>query len=221
MFGFLKSREQRRQERAAKLRHQELYREGQDAGSYMRFPPRMALRGSALIFLILLGHGARADTIGNGSIAFANGDYATAMKIWKPLAEGGNAEAQAFLGPMFEEGDGVPINLIEAVKWYRKAAQAGNVDAEVSLATMYANLRELPLGHLHGAPDSSWCSLRSVPHSNTRAAKAQSDVAARASADLRYQSARDGLEFGRGHGAGLRLHRPITNRCHRDEGARV
>ena len=39
--------------------------------------------------------------------AAQKGDYATALSIWRPLAEQGNAAAQFNLGLMYEKGDGV------------------------------------------------------------------------------------------------------------------
>jgi len=41
-------------------------------------------------------------------VAYQRGDYATAVRLWRPPAEQGNAEAQYNLGVMYAEGDGVP-----------------------------------------------------------------------------------------------------------------
>ena len=40
--------------------------------------------------------------------AYKSGDYATALREWKPLAEQGYADAQYNLGRMYEFGKGVP-----------------------------------------------------------------------------------------------------------------
>src|SRR6185312_9019106 len=42
-----------------------------------------------------------------GMAAFKAGDYATAYKIWAPMAESGDANAQANLGNMYLRGLGV------------------------------------------------------------------------------------------------------------------
>ncbi len=42
--------------------------------------------------------------------AYQNGDYATALKEWTPLAEQGDADAQYNLGVMYALGHGVPDN---------------------------------------------------------------------------------------------------------------
>ena len=65
---------------------------------------------------------AGAEPFEDGVAAYRRGEYAAALKFWRPLAEQGNALAQAFLGVMYADGDGVPRDGGEAVKWYRKAA---------------------------------------------------------------------------------------------------
>ena len=49
-----------------------------------------------------------AQDLNKGFKAFNAGDYATALKEWKPLAEQGNEKAQNILGAMYYEGIGVP-----------------------------------------------------------------------------------------------------------------
>ena len=58
--------------------------------------------------------------------AYGNGDYATALRLYRPLADKGNAEAQYNLGFMYDKGQGVPQEYAVAVKWYRLAADQGN-----------------------------------------------------------------------------------------------
>jgi TPR repeat protein len=59
-------------------------------------------------------------------------------------AERGDAKAQFELGVRYAEGDGVPEDYAEAVKWYRKAAEQGNAEAQYNLGFMYAE------GHVDG-----------------------------------------------------------------------
>ena len=61
-----------------------------------------------------------------GAAAAQSGDYATALREWKPLAEQGNADAQNNLGLMYREGQGVPQDYKTAVKWYQRAAEQGD-----------------------------------------------------------------------------------------------
>jgi len=46
------------------------------------------------------------------------------------LAEEGNAQAQALIGFMYDNGQGVLQNYAEAVQWYRLAADQGVADAQ-------------------------------------------------------------------------------------------
>ena len=39
---------------------------------------------------------------------------------------------------MYANGEGVPENDVEAVKWYRKAAEQGDAGAQSNLGSMYA-----------------------------------------------------------------------------------
>lgn len=54
-------------------------------------------------------------------------------------ANAGDAVAQVNFGYMFQMGKGVPINLKEAVRWYRMSAENGNAVAMANLGGMYEN----------------------------------------------------------------------------------
>jgi TPR repeat protein len=54
------------------------------------------------------------------------------------LASGGDADAQYRLGLRFCEGEGVPEDEVEAVKWFCLAAEQGYVKAQNKLGLMYA-----------------------------------------------------------------------------------
>jgi len=60
------------------------------------------------------------------------------------LAEHGDAEAQIKLALAYGTGQGVPQDIAEAVKWYRKAADQGNATAENYLGRMYDTGQGLP-----------------------------------------------------------------------------
>jgi len=77
-----------------------------------------------------------ADTQ-KGLDAYLNGDYATAMSEWKPLAEQGDVSAQYNLGLLYESGLGVVQDAFEAVKWYRLAADQGDASAQYNLGVIY------------------------------------------------------------------------------------
>ena len=60
-----------------------------------------------------------------GVEAYDRGDYATALKEWRPLAEEGDAASQANLGAMYDEGQGVPQDYVQAHLWFNLAAAQG------------------------------------------------------------------------------------------------
>tara|TARA_B100000959_G_scaffold104391_1_gene110093 strand:+ start:665 stop:1219 length:555 start_codon:yes stop_codon:yes gene_type:complete len=74
----------------------------------------------------------------SGSIAFERGDYKTALKEFKDLAEHNDSHGQYGMGLMYDLGTGVSMNFEEAAKWYQLSAEQGNADAQNNLATMYA-----------------------------------------------------------------------------------
>ena len=53
-------------------------------------------------------------------------------------AEQGDADAQFLLGRRYFNGEGVPPDYQEAVKWYRLAAEQGYAMSQFSLGGMYA-----------------------------------------------------------------------------------
>ena len=69
--------------------------------------------------------------------AYDAGDYATAYKEFKTLAEQGDARAQATLGDMYFWAKGVTQDYMEAANWYRNAADQGQAKAQYNLGVMY------------------------------------------------------------------------------------
>ena len=58
------------------------------------------------------------------------GDYATALRLRRPLARAGDAKAQFNIGFLYVIGTGVPQDYAEAVKCYRMAAEQGDFEAQ-------------------------------------------------------------------------------------------
>ena len=81
----------------------------------------------ALAMMLAAACSENAGPYENGLAAYQRGDYATALKFWRPLAEQGVAQAQNNLGLMYANGQGVPQDYAEAVKWFRLAAEQGDV----------------------------------------------------------------------------------------------
>jgi TPR repeat protein len=96
-----------------------------------------------LLAVLLWPVGAVAD-LAAGLEAAKRGDFATAMREWRPLAEQNNAKAQFNLGLMYAQGDGVPEDDAEAVRWYRLAAEQGYASAQLNLGLMYGKGEGVP-----------------------------------------------------------------------------
>ena len=96
------------------------------------------LRTTILSLALAFGAGAAlAQDFQKGMAAAQEGDYATALQEWRPLADLGNLTAQYNLGWMYDNGTGVLQDYAEALKWYRLAAEQGNAAAQFNLAVMY------------------------------------------------------------------------------------
>lgn len=74
---------------------------------------------------------------GGEYVAFDRANYATALKVWLPLAEGGDTAAQTYVGEIYEKGLGVPPDHGVAAQWYRKASDAGFARAAINLGYLY------------------------------------------------------------------------------------
>lgn len=69
--------------------------------------------------------------------AYNQGDYKKARELWHSQAENGNAEAQAWLGSLYANGDGVDVDDTTALSWYVKAAEQGYPMAQANVGAMY------------------------------------------------------------------------------------
>lgn len=92
---------------------------------------------AALALSLLAVGSATADPIDDAIVAYEGGDYATALKLLRPLVESGGAEAQYRLGLMYANGMGVPTDQAEAARLYRLAADQGVEKAQFSLGELY------------------------------------------------------------------------------------
>jgi len=72
-----------------------------------------------------------------GQDAYLNGDMASALTLWRPLAEHGDADAQFALGTVYYGGIGVPVDLTEASYWFLRAAEQGLAPAQYNLGNAY------------------------------------------------------------------------------------
>ena len=81
----------------------------------------------------------------DAAAAYNKGDYATALRLLRPLAHQGDAAARYNLGLMYAAGQGVPQDYAEAVKWYRLAANQGYAYAQYNLGLVYGEGKDEPI----------------------------------------------------------------------------
>ena len=80
---------------------------------------------------------ASADPFDDGASCFERGDYATALQIWRPLAEH-DPRGATNLGVMYAAGLGVQKDAVEALRWLGPAALVGYPNAQMHLGAMFA-----------------------------------------------------------------------------------
>ncbi len=114
--------------------------------------PKAKFAGLALIAVLCAGFTLGLTTPAwagwdEAAAAHKRGDYATAIRELRPLAEQGVAAAQYNLGNMYRLGEGVPQDYAMALQWYRKAAEQGVALAQTNLGLMYTNGEGAPQNH--------------------------------------------------------------------------
>jgi TPR repeat protein len=92
-------------------------------------PVKRILAG--VVVAAMLSGSALAGPSEEGWATYQGADYETALRLWRPLAEQGNAFSQSILGFMYDSGQGVPRDLGEAL-----AAEQGNPRAQSNLGSV-------------------------------------------------------------------------------------
>lgn len=93
---------------------------------------------AALTAVLVLAAGAPlAGQLEDALAAYQSGDWTNAIRLLRPLAEHGSDTAQYNLGTIYQKGQGVPQDYVEARKWFRLAADQGNANAQASLGFLY------------------------------------------------------------------------------------
>lgn len=89
--------------------------------------PRRAVRAAA----------SECEIRGGEYVAYDRANYSTALHVWLPLAENGDARAQVYVGEIYEKGMGTAPDYVKAASWYEKAAQKGDVQGLNHSAYLY------------------------------------------------------------------------------------
>jgi hypothetical protein len=83
--------------------------------------------------------------------AYRKGDYATVLRLARPLAAEGDARAQSMLGLVYYRGRGMAQDHNEAVKWFRRAADQGDAAAQFNLGVMFSEGQGVPQDYAEAA----------------------------------------------------------------------
>ncbi len=100
--------------------------------------------GLCLAVVAVLAAPAALAGFEDGVAAYDRGDYAAAFQVWRPLAGQGDVRAQYRLGRLYEVGDGVPRDDVEALRWFDAAGEQGDKAALVSIGIFHADGRGVP-----------------------------------------------------------------------------
>jgi len=91
------------------------------------FSPRRAIKATA----------AECEIRGGEYVAYHRANYRTALIVWLEKAKKGDAEAQTYVGEIYEKGLGLEPDFRLARNWYLKAAEQGFSRAQINLGYLY------------------------------------------------------------------------------------
>ena len=92
---------------------------------------------TVILAVVCCAHITLADPLQDANEALLRGDYSTAFKLLKPLAEAGDEAAQNNLGILYRDGKGVSQDYSEAIRWFRLSASQGSMWAQYNLGLAY------------------------------------------------------------------------------------
>jgi TPR repeat protein len=84
---------------------------------------------AAIILALSVAAPAAAGPLDDAEAAIKRRDYATAVRLVRPLAEQGDANAQYNLGVFYDNGLGVPQDKVRAYMWFTLSAAQGREGA--------------------------------------------------------------------------------------------
>ena len=103
-------------------------------------PALLKLLPCVALLLWLPAQAAARGGFEGGWSAYDRGDFARAVQLWRPLAEGGHVNAQINLAVMYEHGYGVDQDLQSAAAWYLAAARQDSAIGQYNLGLFLAEL---------------------------------------------------------------------------------
>jgi hypothetical protein len=84
---------------------------------------------------------------GGEYVSYDRSDLETSLKVWRKAAESGNADAQYYVGTLYERGVAGKPDFAMAVNWYQKAAEQDHRQAAMNLGRLYDQGLGVPKNH--------------------------------------------------------------------------
>ena len=100
--------------------------------------------------------GTDDDEFRQGLSAFNTGDYDSALRVWRPLAERGEPRSEAGIGFMYHRGLGVRVDDREAAVWLLRAAEQGQAEGQLMLGMLFYYGRGVAQSYVRAY---AWCEL--------------------------------------------------------------
>lgn len=137
-------------------------------GSQMNYlAPRRAIKTTA----------QDCEIRGGEYIAFDRADYRTSLNVWMEKAQLGDAEAQTYVGEIYEKGLGLPADYKTALSWYLKAADQSFSRAQINIGYLYEKglgVKKDPVAALNWYRRASGIKDDDIEYSSAVEAKASS-----------------------------------------------
>ena len=80
---------------------------------------------AGVVLALMLTGGAVQEPFQEAFVAWSKGDYASAFRLWRPLAAQGDAASQFYLATLYEQGRGVPQDYAEGTASLPNKVMAG------------------------------------------------------------------------------------------------
>jgi hypothetical protein len=104
---------------------------------------KMSFRAIAITVLALGVAGpVAAGPLEDGNAAYKRRDYATAMRILRPLADQGDSKAAVTVGLMYQHNFGVPLDYVTAYMWFSLGAAHSDTFAAFLLNQMIPKMTQ-------------------------------------------------------------------------------
>jgi len=91
------------------------------------------LAAAAALAVPALAQELGPDSVRSGIAAWQAGNHEEAVRLWRPLADRGDADAQYNIAQAYFLGRGVPRNMNLAEQWYERAARQNHEEAQGAL----------------------------------------------------------------------------------------